>query len=34
MSKYLLSTGVLGRAPRTITAVINLVNLDRKSQGC
>lgn len=32
MNKYVLSTGVLGRAPRTVTAVVNLVNIARKSQ--
>lgn len=32
MSKYVLSTGVLEKAPRAVSAVINLVNLVRKDQ--
>ena len=30
MSKYVLSTGILEKAPRAVYAVINLVNLSRK----
>lgn len=32
MGKVVLSTGVLGKAPRTITALVNLLSLDSRIQ--